>query len=427
MTIMEQNDKILIPFLQKVYSALKHLDNFSVSNDFYDNISDFDGFFSEYRSSTFALQTSLGGNNNPTYQKNLKEFLLKDEQLSKWMNDKRVGSVHKQPFNLHKHLQVFVYSAISSEIILEKEYTIDYDESFEKLQKELISEFEKQNSVEVNFSLVYFFSEGDKKVDVFSLSMNAIKAMMAFMVAMYKDLNIQDSTCATLLEKNIELAHSIDGKTFTFIRDYCYLVQKQQFIGGEILESNIPYNKMPVGRIYENFGLKRQLNDDFAFFVSMHSQIYLKQNQHIMTTFFIKYADDTIAIASFDATLRTTFYRKINEIAMRVKKEEVDVVYYVSEFVTYGSVSCKEEIEALAGVPYIERREKSQSSILAFYQISMEGVKCILAEGEQVNDLLSPQAVAQFKKEYDTAYYFFLTPLVTAFVTKNNDKDISQK
>ena len=146
-----------------------------------------------------------------------------------------------------------------------------------------------------------------------------------------------------------------------------------------------------------------------------------------MTTFFIKYADDTIAIASFDATLRTTFYRKINEIAMRVKKEEVDVVYYVSEFVTYGSVSCKEEIEALAEVPYIERREKSQSSILAFYQISMEGVKCILAEGEQVNDLLSPQAVAQFKKEYDTAYYFFLTPLVTAFVTKNNDKDISQK
>ena len=274
---MEQNDKILIPFLQKVYSALKHLDNFSVSNDFYDNISDFDGFFSEYRSSTLVLQTSLGGKNNPIYQKNLKEFLLKDEQLSKWMNDKRVGSVHKQPFNLHKHLQVVAYSTISSEIILEKEYTIEYDESFEKLQKELISEFEKQNPVEVNFSLVYFFTEEDKKVDAFNLSMKAIKAMMAFMVAMYKDLNIQDSTCATLLEKNIELAHSIDGKTFTFIRDYYYLVQKQQFIGGEILESNIPYYKMPVGRIYENFGVKRQLYDDFAFFVSMHSQIYLKQ------------------------------------------------------------------------------------------------------------------------------------------------------
>lgn len=423
---MEQNDKILIPFLQKVYSALKHLDNFSVSNDFYDNISDFDGFFSEYRSSTLVLQTSLGGNNNPTYQKNLKEFLLKDEQLSKWMNDKRVGSVHKQPFNLHKHLQVVVYSTISSEIILEKEYTIEYDESFEKLQKELISEFEKQNPVEVNFSLVYFFTEEDKKVDAFNLSMKAIKAMMAFMVAMYKDLNIQDSTCATLLEKNIELAHSIDGKTFTFIRDYCYSVQNQQFIGGEILESNIPYYKMPVGRIYENFGVKRQLYDDFAFFVSMHSQIYLKQHQHIMPTFFVKYADDTIAIVSFDATLRTTFYRKINEIALKVKNEEIEAVYYVTEFVTYGSISNKEEFETLIRLPYIERRMKSQSSILTFYQVSKDGVKCILAKREQINDLLTPQGVTQFKKEYDTAYHCFLTPLIVAFATKRDRENVSK-
>ena len=91
---MEQNDKILIPFLQKVYSALRHLDNFSVSNDFYDNISDFYGFFSEYRSSTFALQKSLGGNSNLVYQKNLKDYLLKDERVSVWMNAKRVDSVH---------------------------------------------------------------------------------------------------------------------------------------------------------------------------------------------------------------------------------------------------------------------------------------------------------------------------------------------
>lgn len=415
---MEQNNKIIIPFLQKVYSAFKHLDDFSVSNDFYDNISDFDGFFSEYRSSTFVLQKSLGGNSNSIYQKNLKEFLLKDEQLSKWMNDKRVDSVHKQPFNLHKHLQVFAYSAISSEIILEKEYTIEYDESFEKLQKELISEFEKQNPIEVNFSLVYFFTEENKKIDAFGLSMKAIKAMMAFMVAMYKDLNIQDSTCATLLEKNIELAHSIDGKTFTFIRDYCYLTKMHRFIGGEILESNIPYNKMPVEKIYENFGVKRQLYDDFAFFVSMHSQIYLKQHQHIMPTFFVKYADDTIAIVSFDATLRTTFYRKINEIALKVKNEEVEAVYYVTEFVTYGSISNKEEFEVLIRLPYIERRKKSQNSILAFYQISKDEIKCIFAEGEQINNLLSPQGVAQFNKEYDTSYHFFLTPLVTAFASK---------
>lgn len=82
---MEKNDKTLLPFLQKVYSALRHLNNFSVSNDFNDNISDLDGFFTEYRSSTFALQKSLGGNSNPVYQKNLKDYLLKDESVSGWM------------------------------------------------------------------------------------------------------------------------------------------------------------------------------------------------------------------------------------------------------------------------------------------------------------------------------------------------------
>ena len=415
---MEQNDKILIPFLQKVYSALRHLNNFSVSNDFNDNISDLDGFFTEYRSSTFALQKSLGGNSNPVYQKHLKDYLLKDEFVSGWMNKKRNDSVHEQPFNLHKHLLVMAYSATSSEIILEKEYTIEFDEPFEKLQNDLVSDLEKQNPVEVNFSVMYFFTEEDKTVDVFVLSMKAIKMMMAFMVAMYEDLKVSDETCAALLNKNINLANSIRNKNFTFVRDYCYLTKKHQFIRGEVLESNIPYCKMPIEKIYENFGVKRQLYDDFAFFVSMHSQIYLKQHQHIMPTFFVKYADDTIAIVSFDATLRTTFYRKINEIALKVKNEEIEAVYYVTEFVTYGSISNKEEFEALIRLPYIERRMKSKSSILTFYQISKDGIKCILAKREQINDLLTPQGVTQFKKEYDMSYCFFLTPLLTAFANK---------
>lgn len=65
---------------------------------------------------------------------------------------------------------------------------------------------------------------------------------------------------------------------------------------------------------------------------------------------------------------------------------------------TYGSISNKEEFEALIRLPYIERRMKSKSSILTFYQISKDGIKCILAKREQINDLLTPQGVTQFKK-----------------------------
>ena len=416
---MEQNCKIFIPFFQKVYSALKHLNDFSISNDFYDNISNFDGFFSEYRSATLVLQKALGGNDNPIYQKNLKDYLLKDEQLSKWMNDKRIDSVHKQSFNLHKHLLILAYSAISSEIILEKEYTIEYDESFEKLQNKLVGELEKINSVEVNFSLMYSFTEGDKKVDVFELSMKAINAMVNFMIAMYRDLKISDETCTTLLQKNIELAQSIASKAFTFVRDYCYLPKEHQFIGGELLESNIPYRKIPIVKIYESLGLKRQENDDFSLFVSMHSRLYLMQDRHIMPTFFIKYIDDTVAVVSFDASLRTTFYRKLNEIAIRVKNEDVKTVYYVGEFISYGSASSVEEMKVLMDLPHIERRKKAQKSALAFYQISKNEVKCILAEDKQINDLLAVHDVKQLKNEYDTACHYFLTPLIAAFAGKD--------
>ena len=103
---------------------------------------------------------------------------------------------------------------------------------------------------------------------------------------------------------------------------------------------------------------------------------------------------------------------------MKVKNEEIEAVYYVTEFVTYGSISNKEECEALIRLPYIERRMKSQSSILTFYQVSKDGVKCILAKREQINDLLTPQGVTQFKKEYDMSCCFFLTPLLTAFAIK---------
>lgn len=183
---------------------------------------------------------------------------------------------------------------------------------------------------------------------------------------------------------------------------------------------------MPIEKIYENLGIQRQVNEDFAFFVSIHSQIYLKQERHIAPTFFVKYADDTVAIVSFDASLRTTFYRKINEITLKVISENIESVYYVSEFVSYGSVSSVRDVEALMGMPYIERQQNVKKTALAFYEINKNGVKSIFAEGEQVNELLSMEDVMQFKKEYDTAYYCFLTPLIVAFATKRDRENVSK-
>ncbi len=45
--------------LQKFYSALKNIEEFSISNDLFDNVSLLDNFFSEFRNITFIAQKSF--------------------------------------------------------------------------------------------------------------------------------------------------------------------------------------------------------------------------------------------------------------------------------------------------------------------------------------------------------------------------------
>lgn len=100
----------LLPALQKFYNALRHLEQFSLESSFFDNIGALDVFLSEFRSVTFVLQKSLGGNQDPVYQKNLSEYFLRDVRVAEWLNEQRTNVVHKHPFNLKKILRVFIYA-----------------------------------------------------------------------------------------------------------------------------------------------------------------------------------------------------------------------------------------------------------------------------------------------------------------------------
>ncbi len=422
---MAQESIILFPFLQKVYSALKHLDNFSVSNDFFDNISDLDGFFSEFRSSTLVLQKSLGGPDDPVYDKNLKDYLTKDEHVSRWMNTNRINAIHKHPFDLCKHLNVTVYSSISSEIILKKEYSVKFDEPFDKLQPELKELFDKQNVSEVNFSVCYSYTEKGEAKDVFVTSIKAIESMLAFMQAMIKDLNVSDSLSIDLSNKIIDLAFSINAKHLMFVRDYCYLIKNQQFVHAGVLESNLPDTRMPIEKVFAMCGVQRTTIAEFDLFVLIHAKIYVRQRHHIMSTFFVKYTDDTVSIVSFDSSLRTTFYRKINEIANIVLTEDVISVYFVSEFIGYGSISLDDtaRLKNITETPYLERRKKAIKTMLSFYQIDKYGTKSIFVQDNKVREFAKLDVVANYKQEYDEVNCLFLTPIVSAF-RKNIEVEI---
>lgn len=114
----------LLPALQKFYNALRHLEQFSLENSFFDNIGALDVFLSEFRSVTFVLQKSLGGNQHPVYQKNLSEHLLKDKRVAEWLNEKRTDVVHKHPFNLKKVVRVVIFEWGNSIVFKRFEQTI---------------------------------------------------------------------------------------------------------------------------------------------------------------------------------------------------------------------------------------------------------------------------------------------------------------
>ena len=61
------NHEILGPALQKYYSALKSLYEFGLQGDFFDDVSNLDKFFSEFRNITFVVQKGVGKENKVIY------------------------------------------------------------------------------------------------------------------------------------------------------------------------------------------------------------------------------------------------------------------------------------------------------------------------------------------------------------------------
>ncbi|MGL5261078.1 MAG: hypothetical protein ACRC9P_01705, partial [Bacteroides sp.] len=127
---------MLYPALQKLYSALSHLEQFHTGNDFFDNIKSLDSFFSEYRNITFVLQKSVSKTDYEQKYKELREKYLSGD-LSQWFVNARNKVLKEQPFQLEKRILVTVYDAKIAQIIFNKVFTIEEDKEYKDLLNEL--------------------------------------------------------------------------------------------------------------------------------------------------------------------------------------------------------------------------------------------------------------------------------------------------
>ena len=117
--------------------------------------------------------------------------------------------------------------------------------------------------------------------------------------------------------------------------------------------------------MFKNLGFRDTIYDSKEFLkalIKVHIVIYLQQNNKIMPTFFIVDSHDKCTIESFDSTIRTTAYRKINDLAQRVRAGGIKHITLLHECYVYENFKHHNK-------PYVDRIQYSTQEALAFYQI----------------------------------------------------------
>ena len=89
--------------LQKFYSALKNLKDFSINNDIIDNISSIDCFFSEFRNITFVMQKDFSDGKVKSIYEELCSKYLKNDKM-KWFIKQRNNTIKQAPIKLQKSI-----------------------------------------------------------------------------------------------------------------------------------------------------------------------------------------------------------------------------------------------------------------------------------------------------------------------------------
>lgn len=416
---------MLLPALQKFYNALKHLNQFSLQSGFFDNIASLDVFLSEFRSVTLVLQKSLGGNNNPIYQKNLNEFLLKDKRVAEWLNDNRNIVIHEHPFKLKKTLRVVIYDSGKSIEFKKFEQTIEDEKPIGDYEKMIKNTLLSVLAPEVSFSAQYVFVDEDDKteINIFDFIESGVVAMWQFLHAMKKDLAEVDKTTDNMMTAIDEFVMKMPNRWMIDSIDYCYYRSSDCFERGELLLVALPDVKY-TKPVFMNMARKinPSLKDLYDAFIWVHSWLYIQQNQHLMNTFFIEYKDNTYRTITFSATLRTTLYRYINRVAKIVEENDVVNVYFVTEMVMYNRVEQK-DLSKFLQLNYREREKFQSKTLLAFYKITAQGeVIPVLIEADGLMKSHSV-GVSLEKHRFEIEKIgpiFMLSPVVDSFKKKLN-------
>ena len=365
---------LLYPAYQKFYSAIRCLERFSNETDFFENIACLDAFFSEYRSITLVLQKSLA--HTPHIDKY--NELIEAGCLDQWMNKQRVKTVHIHPVEFFKDIEVSVYFPSKGFTLLSNTYTAENDIPLSTLTESLKTVLQRVDPNEVFFSAKCSFPEKDTGEDVLEKAIAGIESMLSFMEAMYQSVGEECALCEQL-RKKIRQSKMLYIPS-DLVNDYVYYPQTDEFerSGRAAMVLSVNGKKIASRRPLKSFIESEHFNYDgtpFGNFVLMHAMLRaIQPGMDIMPAIMVVYADKTYDLDAFHADTKTTVYRKLNEVAQRIAKEEIVEVYFMT---LYAYISAEGEVPITSKA----RVKASTSDLLAFMKVD-----CVLNEEEYVFD-----------------------------------------
>ena len=344
--------ELLYPAYQKLYSALCNLERFDKETNFFDNISSLDGFFSEYRNITFVLQAQLKhmDDHYAAYLRN-RDLYLKDH----WFVDKRNETTKQHSFQLVKKIQLTLYFPDREVGVFNKEFSVENDKPLDSLLSELKEFFAKIDQVEVPFSVSFSFHEKNNDIDLLDKLVSGISSMLQFMEAMERDTMGNGILCDQLKAKIMGMKILLAPRDFLLVDDYVYYPCTGTFDRGSRLaampSAGYESKRLPLTSMIQNINFDGTLFDKFTV---MHAVLCGRQpgkRKDLMPVIMVVYNDGTYDLNVFQATVKTTMYRKVNETARLISSQDVKEVLYMS---LYSSVpkglsklaTSKERIEA---------------------------------------------------------------------------------
>ena len=384
---------LMFPAFQKLYSALSQLERFDKESNFFDNISAIDNFFNEYRNITFVMQESLKHTEHfGAYEKNRDQFLT-----DHWFVKKRNETIKQKPFDLVKEVIITLYLPFGGFTVSEKKYSVADDEQLESIFAELRDLLCKVDPHEVCFSVSFSFHEADSDIDLLKRVLQGVSSMKSFMEAMEHDVGEQCPLCDQL-KTRIDNIHLADVPVdFLLVNDYTYYPDKDYFDKAErvsmmmSLDGKKVANHQPISSLTQ----AKHFNYDgtaFGNFTLMHAMLRaIHPGMDIMPAIMVVYEDGTYDLDAFDATMKTTMYRKLMETARMVDEQNVAEVCYMS---LYSIISISPDTPRTSR----ERIQQATSDILVCASINkalqekeyvfdgkhmeqMEYVACVMKNG----------------------------------------------